>query len=365
MGFADLLADVPAFVAFTFWITVWLLVLIGGILLAIVFLRLSDLRDSATRARVAENWSPIFNAARHHIPISTPDMPASEAPFVLELWTEHRGISDDSLGERFLELALEVGLDKSIVKLLDEDPWNPGKVPAWQRTLAMRAGRWIDTPQVRRMLHHMTRADSQALAIQACETLLQLGDRDCLKQVLSLLLSNPNHAPTITSRLGNAGGAMVIKAIDPFIELLPRNVFSNFMEVLERSKDRSLMPILRDRLAKPGNDEEIASLLKAVARLGSSNERDLVIPFLSNPQTFVRIQATRALTRIGLPQDRELLIPLLSDPEWWLRYRAAQAFVALCKGDKELVEIVRDSVTDRFARDILDHAFMEQGWFRT
>ena len=54
------------------------------------------------------------------------------------------------------------------------------------------------------------------------------------------------------------------------------------------------------------------------------------------------------------------LIPLLADAEWWVRYRAAQSLVAIPFLSMAEIELLRNNLSDRFARDMLSQAIAER-----
>jgi hypothetical protein len=74
----------------------------------------------------------------------------------------------------------------------------------------------------------------------------------------------------------------------------------------------------------------------------------------------VRVQAARLLGRIGEHADVNRLIPLLADAQWWVRYRAAQALGGMPFLGRAEMELLRDNLSDRFARDMLSQVLAER-----
>ncbi|MNN48196.1 hypothetical protein D3C81_1626630 [compost metagenome] len=66
------------------------------------------------------------------------------------------------------------------------------------------------------------------------------------------------------------------------------------------------------------------------------------------------------LGRIGEHPDVNRLIPLLADAEWWVRYRAAQSLVGIPFLSMAEIELLRNNLSDRFARDMLGQAIAER-----
>jgi HEAT repeat protein len=79
-----------------------------------------------------------------------------------------------------------------------------------------------------------------------------------------------------------------------------------------------------------------------------------------HPVWWVRSQAAAALARFGTEIDKPLLLTLLSDPQWWVRYRAAQALLCTPGVTRAAALELRDTLTDRYARDVLGQAMVER-----
>jgi len=74
----------------------------------------------------------------------------------------------------------------------------------------------------------------------------------------------------------------------------------------------------------------------------------------------VRSAAAVALGHIGEPDDQQRLTAMMSDRDWWVRYRSAQALLALPGAEAAALAQARAKLDDRYARDMLDHAWAER-----
>ena len=54
------------------------------------------------------------------------------------------------------------------------------------------------------------------------------------------------------------------------------------------------------------------------------------------------------------------MIPLLADVEWWVRYRTAQALAGMPFFSATELELLRNNLSDRFARDMLGQVLAER-----
>jgi HEAT repeat protein len=84
-----------------------------------------------------------------------------------------------------------------------------------------------------------------------------------------------------------------------------------------------------------------------------------VRPLARSPDLGVRKNLATVLGELGGPEDEGLIVQLMGDRVWWVRYRAAQALTKLRGMTPERLAGIRASLTDRFARDMLDHVMAE------
>lgn len=355
------IGDSGSLIGFVIWAIGVVTALTVCAFLYLMWHRLRWERESGLVAAVEADWTPVFNAMRRPVPVSMPVVSKQEAPALLALWLEQRQLANDRFADALDALALEKGLNQTICALLKIRPLGFAPSARWI-SIAIRAARWIDTPDTRRALINMIESDSPAFAIAACESLLEIRHPDSVRLSVTLLFRYPEFDKTITTRLGNAGGAEIIRALDPFIERLPPNRLEDMIYLIERSGDESLLPILLRRLSSPGSDEEIASLLRAIANIGNPSLRDLVVPFLDSPVSFIRVQACRAMATVGSRDDVPMLVEHLSDAEWWVRFRTAESITALVGDDDAALDLIAKDLDDPYALDVLHHARQERDW---
>lgn len=87
---------------------------------------------------------------------------------------------------------------------------------------------------------------------------------------------------------------------------------------------------------------------------------DLVRDRLSHPEWRVVVAALKAIGRIGDSDDIMAVYPLLEHAQWWVRYRAARTIASL-PGIKPIeIELMASRHEDPYARDMLRFALSEQ-----
>ncbi|MGJ8689741.1 MAG: HEAT repeat domain-containing protein [Gammaproteobacteria bacterium] len=278
------------------------------------------------------------------------------------MWVKSRTISSPPQSRALDRLAREIGIDDIILNILTPQVFSFNSRPLWLRVLAIEAAKWIANDEIIKCLWNALGSSNRDISLRACTSLVSLNARDYEKAVIKTLFRFPEQAPTISTQIGAAGGGDVLHILEPFLDRLPNYTVTNIVTLAERSSDKSLLPVIIEKLHLHRNDEEAGSLLRAIGNLGGPDEKAEVIPYLSHKVGFLRVQAAKALGRIGELSDIPLIEPLLSDRNWWFRFRAAETIVRLANGDNALLEQLVDKQEDKYAAEILRHVISEKNW---
>ena len=351
----------PEFVI-VFWISCTLLTFILCMVLGILLLQVIHNYQQHQRSRVSEQWSPVLNAVSSGISHTTPPVVRSERIYLLELWVEFRKLAHEEEGKRLDRFGQQLELEEAIKDILRPSLFSVSAKPVWQQNIALTAVKWLHSESLMRYVYEAAESDNLHVAVSACFCLTQLRAPEYEQEVVSLLFRFPEHSAYIATELSHAGSSEILQLMEPFIDDMPSSMATNFISLADKSCDKELLPLLIRRLSKSEDGREIAILVRSLGRIGNGFHRNLVAHYLKDQRYYVRIQAIKALGRIGRSGDTRLLIPFLSDREWWARYRAARAIIRLLKRDADAVEHLRQSLDDRYARDILSHAFSEMNW---
>ena len=331
-------------------------------LIYIVLLRLRQNLDDALDKRVRERWDGVFNSIQQDRAYQLPALKKNEREALLGLWLEERSLAAEAYGARLDKFGLELGLDKTICRILRPTSLKflPDRV--WLLSQAVTAARHIDTPDTRKYLRLMTESDNPSLASGACAALLEVGAENTERLIITTLFGFPQRLPFFISQLGESGAARILHSIEAYFEYLPEYVRFNFIALSEFTRDETLLPMLSARLQHSDEPEEICALLRAIGNLGGAGQRDLIRKYFEHENRFVRLNAGKALANVGTVEDRDLLLPMLADYNWSVRYRAAKSYVELTGDDEEHINHMIGSLEDKFAREILAHAYAEKYW---
>ncbi|MEN9543391.1 MAG: hypothetical protein RLZZ598_224, partial [Pseudomonadota bacterium] len=196
------------------------------------------------------------------------------------------------------------------------------------------------------------------VSLSAARALLQIDGAGSAPRVLDRFLLRPDWPTPRVGTLLREAGADAVAA--PLIERLLAG---------SAEQQQRLLPLLRfaesphsgsavHRLVERSTDPQVLSI--ALRQLHGSESLTRIRTLAAHPDALVRSAAAQALGNVGLREDQPLLVRLMSDRDWWVRYRAAQAQLTLPGTNAEAVIALRRRLTDRYARDVLDHVCAEQ-----
>tara|TARA_R110002167_G_scaffold177566_3_gene377363 strand:+ start:429 stop:1559 length:1131 start_codon:yes stop_codon:yes gene_type:complete len=336
-------------------------VLFGLVLLSVVSLAFIRMLFHIKRHRIQNIeriWAPILAGTSSQ----RPELRKHQSAHVLSMWVALRSKAAGKTSVWLDEIAHEIGLDKVVFAILTPRGYSITSRPVWLRILAITAAQWLYSDRVINSLWGALASNNRSIALRACTSLVSLKAENYEKAVIKLLFRFPEQAPGISAQIGAAGGGQILHILEPFLDRLPNYTITNIITLAERSTDKSLLPLIIEKLHQYRNIEEAGSLLRAIGNLGGHEERAEVIPFLSHDVAFLRIQAAKTLGRIGDLSDIPLITPLLSDENWWFRYRAAEAIINLSGKNQAFVEEMINSEDDPKAAEILKHVLSEQTW---
>lgn len=321
------------------------------LLIAIVMLRLRLTRRERRTKLVLDRWRPLFAMAAAGDLGRGPAVNDAEGELLLPLWNQLResvrGESEASLDA----FARSIGLDRTARALLAS-----GNTRA--RLLAINTLGHIGAAEVTAELERFCHNDDAIVSLAAARALPRLDSARTLPMLVPLMLERSDWP---ISRLA----PMLSVADTARLELV-------LTDALARARGTALERLLliaavlpqerssqwaRTALEKSENEAQIAAALRLV-----SDPRDapLVRRFLQHPAWQVRVRAVSTLEAVGSAEDLPRLVVALADREWWVRLRAARTLVRLPFLNRDHLARLRDSVSDRFARDALSQAIAEE-----
>ena len=310
--------------------------------------------EEEARSRVVAVWRPLLTRiALENAELPTlPCLAPRRLPFFMEEWNAlHDALRGDA-SERLNELARRMGLDAAARHMMHSREIR-------KRILGIRTLGHLRDAAAWKQLQEQLVAANALVSFYAAAALIQIDAQRAMPGIMLQLAERENWPGEAMARLILEAGANVAR--EPIRAL---------MLSLEPSKVPPLLPwlgkidsILASEVAavllhRHASDDEVvaaallvvqdATLLPELRRQAGSSNAD------------IRKHLALALGRLGGPEETELLMQLMGDPVWWVRYHAAHSLIRLQGLDDARLDAVRSRLTDRFARDMLDHVRAEE-----
>lgn len=310
--------------------------------------------EEEARSRVVAVWRPLLTriALENGELPTLPCLAPRRLPFFMEEWNAlHDALRGDA-SERLNELARRMGLDAAARHMMHSREIR-------KRILGIRTLGHLRDAAAWKQLQEQLVAANALVSFYAAAALIQIDAQRAMPGIMLQLAERENWPGEAMARLLLEAGANVAR--EPIRAL---------MLSLEPSKVPPLLPwlgkidsILASEVAavllhRHASDDEVvaaallvvqdAALLPELRRQAGSSNAD------------IRKHLALALGRLGGPEETELLMQLMGDPVWWVRYHAAHSLIRLLGLDDARLDAVRSRLTDRFARDMLDHVRAEE-----
>ncbi|MEH6433978.1 HEAT repeat domain-containing protein [Massilia sp. DD77] len=315
----------------------------------IILLRLSLRRRERREARVLARWRPLLNQA---IVGEHPSLPALEPgerlPF-LRLWVHLQGSLRGEATEALNSMARALGADRLARAML-------ARGPRQERLLAVLVLGHLRDREAWPQLLPLAELSDSALSLTALWALVRVDPDAAAEYLTPLFIEREDWALSHVAGILQQAAAPTAAVLGRVLPNLPGERLPRALRIAEALRVPLPGPVLAGALRGSAVPVVIAGLRSVITPETIEDVRAL----LAHADWQVRVQAARALGRIGAREDAERLRALLADPQWWVRYRAAQALRELPALSRADLEQLRDSLTDRFAADMLQQVLAEE-----
>lgn len=264
-------------------------------------------------------------------------------------------LSDSLRGEMretLVRLAYDLGLDKAAVRML-------GKGNIRKRFMAIATLGHMRDDSAWEDLKLMLSDRNSYLSFAAARAMALIDPEAAIELLIPRMTSRSDWASFNMSGILKAAGAEAISVplANAALKAPPRESLCllKYLDLIDYS---SAKRVIMELLETARDEDVISACLKA---LKGPEALDKVRELYSHDCWFIRVQVAAALGRIGTEDDKLLLIEMLSDKEWWVRYRAAKALEKMPFVSAEEVKGLQFDHHDRFSRDILMQAIAESG----
>ncbi len=348
----DFLSSSEARLVFAFWLGVCVVIASLLLLIAILLIRQWVARGERIHRRAAEQWRKILLEAASGAPVTAPSLPRSEEPGFFDVWNELHDASGETAAahQGMARVAAQVGLEDRLYRAIGQGAFH-------NRIMAIIAAGHLKSDKPFDKLAGLLGDNSPIVSLSAARALMKIDPERAVRLVVPRIVDRNDWVDGgIAQMLGEAGPELVGPELSVTTLQVNDSVASRLVRFLAGIDPNAAMPVIHKILAEAHDEHLVSTCLQVMS---DGTELDAVRNLLRHPRWHVRMHAATAVGRFGVPQDVHNLQPLLEDPQWWVRYRSAQALRKLV-GAGEDMQRIRDGLSDRFARDILEHVIAEQ-----
>ncbi len=196
------------------------------------------------------------------------------------------------------------------------------------------------------------------ISLTAARSLVQIDAEKAITTILPIVLTRDDWPwANVAHILKMAGPDRVCKPLSEMIQTMPVSMQATFLRLFEIIRCEELSPITK-LILDDTTDDKVASVCLHITQDPG------ILPqarkYANHERWHVRMHAATALGRFGGEPEIEILTLLLKDREWWVRYRSAQALASMPFLNIQNLEVIRDSINDKFAKDILNQVITEK-----
>ena len=333
----------------------WLGLAIVGVTLLLlvqtVLLRMQLIMRQRREQRLTEQWQPLFAQSMSALPQPLPPIAKSDWDAFLRLWNHTQESLSGESKQKLNQLAWACGANHVAQQWLAQKSMRA-------RLIAVTTLGHLQEKNAWAMLKSITDDPHPLLSLTAAHALMQIDANAALTELLPLFTRRHDWPLNkIANMINEAGPDAVTGPLTQAVGIAAPEDYPRLVRLLDAAHIEQALPAIRSILQSAADDRVISACLQA---LTDPDDVELARSYMRHPSWFVRVQAVSALGRIGSKDDRDALIPPLSDSVWWVRYRAAQALAGLPQVTLDEVQQIRDNIKDRFAQDILTQVIAEK-----
>ncbi len=319
-------------------------------------LRLATMSAKRRRDAFLLEWRSVFAAALMSAEtartIALPPLKRGDSVYLLEEWNRARDIVDGDAVDNLIELAARTRIPEYAERLL-------GQRRLRARILAVQTIGHLRDMRFRDDIVELVDADNPALSITAAMALTEIDPGKAVDVVVPRINERRDWPKNrVAQALRLAGSERISEPMYRAIRAAEPAGQSYLLQFARLVESEVLDALIEDLLKSSSDPGVLNAALKLVSGYRGVPR---VARLTQHDAWFVRMQAAKVLGRVGQPEHLELLEDLLDDREWWVRYRAAQAVTQLPFLGPNQLRQLKNRLSDRYARDMLQQCFAEAG----
>ncbi len=324
-------------------------------LVAVFLLRIRLLIRQRRELKYEAQWQPLLAECVFGVPVTLPKVPIKLRYHFLKIWNFHHESLVGNTRANLEALAGTMHLEDVAREMMQKGNLR-------ERLIAvMTLGHLGDRTQWHE-LRALVADPSPTLSMVAARALLDIDASATLPWLVTVMAAREEWPLSrVAIMLKDAGPDLVTLPLITAAEAAVRaegggRQVARLLRMMEVAHTERVAPVAGSIAREAQDPELIASALHLVQ---DPRDLDIVRTHAGHDVWFVRANAVRVLGRMGDATDRPLLLDKLSDGHWWVRYRAARALLTLPGTRLEDLEIIRGTLDDRYAADILTQVIAE------
>ncbi len=325
----------------------------------IFFKRLKSEYDGAREKKFNEKWTIIIFKWLDNELIEQPSLSYHDQILLMKLWLSLRQLLEGETAYRLNDFAYFANFKETIKNILLYRTRDMEKKEIWLQILAIRVAKKMQDNNLCEMLAIAAESSNIQVNLEATSALLDMNYNNAEIHVISTLLKFKEWAPYIVNKLSIEGGSKILHLVGEYLDYLPQEQARNLFSLINLTDDKTLVPVIINRLNTSDDAEEKAIAIKSLARIGGKIYKNKIMQYAVSDEFFLRLSVAIASRQIGDSRDLPLLEKLLSDSVWWVRYRAAQAILAILDNSDIEIKKLLARIKDPFAKDMIMHVHCE------
>lgn len=353
------ITDSERIVTAAYWTALICLVASVLLILLVILMRVAWLDDERRRKRVLKKWRPLMEATlRGAIPRKFPFLFRTGRLYVIEYWNKLFDTADSTQREHLITAGRRLRFGEIGLGLVDSNY-------LWRQLLGITTLGNLREESAWDTLYLLAQSDDTVVSLAAARALVQLRPKAATEFIVPRIVKRQGWAPArVASLLLEAGEGNVCGPLTTALQQAPEPEKVKLLHYVGVTQCPGAFAEVRRLLAQHAHDREaksdVTSVTECLKLINSTEDVELVRPYVGHPNWHVRIQAVNALGRVGNHDDAKRLIMLLKDEHWWVRYRAAQALLKLEGASRDVVDRILQEHSEPSTQEILHHVLAEQ-----
>jgi HEAT repeat protein len=338
------------FFSYAILIDVLALMWMALLVLAAIYLRMTLNRRAQQEHVFLAIWRPLMlSSLNSSVPADLPSLASSDRMYFLKLWNGLMRSATRNAQDNLIDIAHAIGCERFSRRMLRYG----NRAECLLATIALG---YLRDQVSRDALVTQTMASDSITSLHAFHALVRINADVTASELTPLMLAREDWpVAQVAAILQSAQSAFMLPLLEATAETRATHLTRTLrlIEALHLTLPHATIVALLQQ----DNVETVIAALRITNDAGLLAQ---VRPHLQHSDWRVRLQAAKALGRTGEHADVNRLVPLLADSEWWVRYRTAQALVGMSFFSLSEADMLRNNLSDRFARDMLAQAIAER-----